>query len=697
MRKIITLGITLVLLLASVGMGDDTCMLPSHLDSDSFVTFNSPVIPPNQTMSGNFVYLGLFRPRKEGLWEGNVVKLGIDQEGRIIDRSGTPALDAKGNLRPDAAPFWATKDWADPLKHNYIHNTARNIYTYLGASHDLTAWSNAFKASNAILTAPLLGLEEGANISKLIDYIRGADAFDEDNDGITTENRSFITGDVMHSSPLVVQYLYPDGSSRSVVFFGANDGMLHAVLDVTTTADGSTTQYGQEIWAFIPPDQLHRLKKIPYDTAHTYFIDSSPKAYCIDVNGNGVLDVTDGDMILLICGERKGGKSYFCLDITDPERPAFLWRISPTNDTSLWHLPSAVAPNTIIPELGQTWSEPVFGRVKTDDDDLVGTPVFFIGGGYSPDNSAGKAILAINPLDGSLVRRFKNGVGEILGMDFSIPSSVAAIDEDGNGFTDKLYVGDTGGQIWRVGRFTDSNGDLLPFPQSNENINSWTAHRLFIAPSWPNRMFFYPPSVALENDYDLLLIGSGNREDPCDLDSLDRIYAIKDLHDDSTLTEDYLVDVTSSPSSLPDLDNNSADVDANGIVDRGWLIRLQNGEKVLDKGLLFNKVYYLTTFTPDGDLGVARSYALNYKTGVPVTLADEEGNDTWSGVKVIGVSIPSRPIIYVSQSKLKLFYMTATPSYGGGSVITPVPKLAILSVKPVLPSSNLFYLWWMIL
>ena len=193
------------------------------------------------------------------------------------------------------------------------------------------------------------------------------------------------------------------------------------------------------------------------------------------------------------------------------------------------------------------------------------------------------------------------------------------------------------------------------------------------------------------------MIGSGNREDPCDPDSSDRIYAIKDLHDNSTLTEDDLVDVTNPPSSLPDLDNNSADVDANGSVDRGWFIRLPDGEKVLQKGLLFNKVYYLTTFTPDAELGVARSYALNYKIGVPVLLVDEERNDTWSGVKVIGVSLPSRPIIYVSQSKLRLFYMTATPSYGGGSVTTPVPKLAILSVKPVLPSSNLFYLWWMIL
>ncbi|OPX39607.1 MAG: hypothetical protein B1H13_09430 [Desulfobacteraceae bacterium 4484_190.3] len=49
------------------------------------------------------------------------------------------------------------------------------------------------------------------------------------------------------------------------------------------------------------------------------------------------------------------------------------------------------------------------------------------------------------------------------------------------------------------------------------------------------------------------------------------------------MTEFDLVDVTEFPP-VPDLDDETADVDENGFVDRGWYIRLPAGEKVLAKG-----------------------------------------------------------------------------------------------------------------
>lgn len=699
MKKISLIGIVLLLFMASVGIGDDTCIFPPDQDSETFISFVAPVIPADGTTSGSFVYLALFKPKTGNFWEGNVIKLGLDDQGNIVDANAELALDSEGNLKPDAEPFWATKDWADISKPNYVHNSNRKIYTYLGSSQSLTDSTNEFKLSNALITAPILG-NPTHTVQEIIGYVRGADVFDEDGDGDISENRSFIAGDVMHSTPLIVRYPYPDGTSQTYVYFGANDGMLHAVHDAYTASNGNLTTLGEEAWAFIPPDQLHRLKDMVEGEGHTYYVDASPKAFTIDVNEDGIIDSSDGDRIILICGERKGGTSYFALDITDPEDPKFLWMISPFDHTSSLNLPSGAGPDVIVPELGETWSEPVFGKVKTADDDTVGTPVFFIGAGFSADNSAGKAILAINPIDGSVVKRFKNGIAGITQMNFSIPSTVAAIDEDGNGFIDKLYVGDAGGQIWRVGRFTDSEEEPLPFPQSNENIFSWKAHRLFTTPPSPKRPFFYPPSVVFEKGYDLLLTGTGNREDPCDTSSSDRIYAIKDLHDDITLTELDLVDVTdlessTNPNLFPDLDNETADVDKNGYVDRGWFIRLAPGENVLEKGLLFNKVYYVTTFTPDGGQGTARLYALSYKTGAPA-LFTENGNDTWS--KIVGVGVPSKPIMYIGRTKLRLFASTATSLVGGpGPGPATSAEAAILEIQPLAPSSNLFYLWWIIL
>jgi type IV pilus assembly protein PilY1 len=127
-----------------------------------------------------------------------------------------------------------------------------------------------------------------------------------------------------------------------MVFFGANDGMLHAVLDVTdpdVETDGDETNHGTEAWAFIPPDQLSRLKDILEGSTHQDYVDSSPKVYFKDVDEDGLVD--DGDQVILICGLRKGGASYFALDITNPTAPEYLWRISSTNDVySPWSFPN---------------------------------------------------------------------------------------------------------------------------------------------------------------------------------------------------------------------------------------------------------------------------------------------------------------------------------------------------------------------
>ena len=691
-RKILFLMLILFPFMASVGVGDDTCLIPSG--GGAYHSFVAPVIPPSETKSGKFVYLAQFKPHHGPFWEGNVVKLGLDEQGTIVDRGGDPALDSDGSLKPNAKPYWATRDWADLYQSNYVHNSARNICTYLGVSPHLKDTSNEFDPANTMLTPAVLG-NPSHTTSEIINYIRGADVFDEDGDGDTTENRGFITGDVLHSEPLVVEYNYPDGTSQTMVYFGANDGMLHAVLDTKVDTNGTTTNYGEEAWAFIPPDQLHRLRLIVEGTGHEYFVDSSPKAYIEDIDGDGVLDTSDGDRIILVCGERKGGRSYFALDITDPEDPLFLWRISASNDTAVLGLPSGAGPDVVIPELGQTWSEPEFGIVKTFDNDTQGTSVFFIGAGFSPNNSSGKAIIAIRVMDGTVLRIFKNGVAGATGMDFSIASPVAVVDEDANGFVDKVYVGDLGGQIWRLGRFTDSEGDPLPFPQTDENIMNWEAHLLFQAnappaPAQP-RKFFYPPSVALEKGYDLILTGTGDREDPCNPTSSDRIYAIKDTHEDVTLSELDLVDVT-VPGITPDLENPTADVDANGRIDRGWYIRLAAGEKVLAKGLLFNKVYYVTSFLPNQDCGMARLYAVDYKSGGP-SLFTEHGKNIWS--RVIGIGIPSRPIMFIHKTILKLFASTSTSplSHSGSSSVSGA---AILEIEPLAPPSNLFYLWWVL-
>jgi hypothetical protein len=764
-------------------------------------TFTAPVVPVTRTTSGNRIYMAFFKPGEQNFWEGNVTKFGLSNDNEIVDKDGDPATWPNGAMRDGAEPYWATIDWADPNKSNYMNNQTRNIYAYLGTT-DLNNASNAFNSAN--ITAVMLGnptdvIVNGNTVTgkdKVVNYVRGADVFDDDEDGNTTENRAIITGDVLHSEPSIFKHSYADGSSKTMVYFGANDGMLHAVLDTTAGSGGSSvTSYGTEAWAFIPPDQLHRLKDMIEGTEHPYYVDSTPKIFFYDLDNDGVLETGDGDRVILVCGERKGGTGYFALDVTDPLDPQYLWRVSqyqdyiygtlemtdvvgtwPADDWAVhwinddpssgaydawvhfdgapagnvfryqyrttaplkvgdlvfsWinresasvygtvaaiseDVPFSASPTTVIPELGETWSEPQFGRVKTASG--VDTHVVFVGGGYSSDNSKGRTVLAINVFTGQVVKQFTSG------MTYSFPGTVSVIDEDGDGYTDKVYAGDLGGQMWRFASFTNpDDGSALTFPECNEIINHasypWTGQVFFKTDENNSRKFFYPPSVTLEKGYDLVFMGTGDREDACcnnvsptecSSSEPDILCAVKDTHSSTPIIGEQdisgvlypkdLVDVTDPSDPLPNLNDSESDVDGNG-PDKGWYIRLVDGsdtavgEKALAESTVFYKVFYITTFTPNDDPcmpgGESRLYALSYLTGGAAM--DFDDDDTNDRSVIIGGGIPSKPVMVIRDSGTNLLISIGSTNPDDQSEDV---SAGVLVIDPVVPDLNFFYLWW---
>jgi len=846
-------------------------------------TFTAPVVPVTRTTSGSDIYLAFFKPVQQNFWEGDVSKFGIDLDTlQITDVNGDPATYSNGALKETAEPYWSTKDWArDPVstpvgaKPNGIHNSARNIYTYLGYNKTLADGSNHFKTTNTYLTDSVMGYPT-SNKNNIINYIRGADVYDEDDDGLITENRAVITGDVLHSEPAVFQYLYSDGSSKTMVFFGSNDGMLHAVYDIEVSSGGTETLHGSEAWAFIPPDQLNRLKDMIEGIGHQYYIDSSPQIYFKNVNMyDNTVDAGDGDKVILICGERKGGNSYFALDITNPLSPVFLWRIgysssgtlmfsniyqydagtaqdgyfkdndplveycppsygSATVDgtlkgilaydnltgtfsvgdivsgatsgakgtitsidagtgtlsledirhkTGAWGIYGAfnddedlivagnviasangilydislnydnltmpftkdkwvrnidpyveeqplaygyiqttipLNPDVLIPELGESWSEPQFGLVlmhSIGDAGYAadeGTPVMFIGGGYSSDNSKGNAVLAINVETGAIVKMWSSSPDSSVnthtaGMNYSFASSVRIIDSDSNGFIDKLYIGDLGGRMWRFGNFTDSLGALLDFPDNDENINNWTGQVIFntgcgegdgncINGADDNsnglidepRKLFYPPSVTLQRGYDLVFMATGDRENACDTATYDGLYAVKDDHSSNSYEPGDLINVTDEATApVPNLDGP----------DLGWYINLSEGEKALSTGIVFYKTYYMTTFRPwsPDDLnydpclpgGPARLYAVDYKTSGSVFDGGTSGRSIF-----LGGGIPSRPVMIIPPCGIPKLFVSVGSTDESNPDSDGAFGAGVVSINPLAPSFNFFYVWW---
>ena len=325
--------------------------------------------------------------------------------------------------------------------------------------------------------------------------------------------------------------------------------------------------------------------------------------------------------------------------------------------------------------MGQTWSAPQLGQIQG------GKWVAFISGGYdeNQDNqpvvasdTKGRAVYVVDISNGSLIWSYSNAKNS--NMKYCIPSDIARVDTNGDAYIDRLYVGDTGGQVWR-------------FDIGDPDTSSWDAKVtiLFDANKGQSlkRKIFYPPDVTLEKgNFEMIFLGTGDREHPKDTTKVDRLYAIKDKNPSSPLSESDLVDVTQD--LLQEGTDSQKTSTLNALqTQSGWFIQLnQNlGEKCLSNSVLFYGDIYYTTFTPVFgnpsdpcflDQGIARIYALNYQTGDAVfnldgvgTLSDLKRSDR---SEEIGTSIPSGVIVtFIGGTAV------AYGGVGGGVYRPPLP------------------------
>jgi type IV pilus assembly protein PilY1 len=654
-------------------------------------SYTAPVVPISQmqkTTSDSKIYLALFEPSENAFWAGNIKKFGLVMEdqlaldlqvGDVVDVNGNAATDATGYILDTAVSRWG----AGEPDGGYVQaggvgqvlltrTTPRSLHTYLGHTTVLADPSNAFVLDNSSITPERLGFDEGETSARdrLIRFIHGHDAYDEDGDSDTDEKRRWILGAFLHSRPEIVHY----DDATTVIFAGANDGMLHAFDDAT----------GEELWAFIPPDLLGKLKSLRGTTLE-YYVDGSPRAVVMDLDLDGSIEPEEGDQVILVFGERRGGNHYYALDVSDPTSPLLLWDISPAahhddDDDDDDGMGSEFA------EMGQSWCTPVFGRIAYGN-----RLVAFLSGGYDTNqdddpvlvnDTMGRGLYIVELATGDLL--WKYTYHEDPDMLWSIPSDVAALDTTDNGFIDRLYVGDTGGRLWR-------------YDIGARNPEQWTARLLFDANLQDDgrQKIFYPPDVTLEENYAFLFFGTGDRAHPKNETVLNRVYAIKDLDSGAVISEDSLVDVTNDLLQDPDTDDDVKALireDLNS--GNGWFIRLEErvGEKVLAPPMVFFGVAYFTTFSPTqgsaddpcyvGE-GHGQLYALDYKTGEAVINLDTE-NDPVGGITLgrsdrsldIGSGIPSRLVVAILGGRVSAYVGI------GGGILHPhiEPGIAFVSL-----------------
>lgn len=596
------------------------------LDSQS--TFTAPTVSVNsfnRARTLNDLFISLFEPTGTTHWPGNLKKYELSSDGEIIDARGQPAVNpATGFFFNNARNFWldaaAPADGADVKAGGAANRipAERFVYSNLVPAVVLTDSRNRIAAGNGALTDARMHTGNGRpTLEQVVAFINGVDAADHDQDASFSEARNQM-GDPLHSEAVTVTY----GPSDTTVYFATNDGFLHAI-------DADT---GVEKWAFIPEEFLADQVELFLDEA----VDS--KNYGIDGNlriqqigdSDGVVEKTDGERVYLFFGMRRGGDAYYALDVTTPTAPELLWRHD----------------STTLPGAGQSWTSATPTRINVDSPNQSASKlVVVLGGGYDASqdgaaaaiDDAGNSIYIVDSENGSLLWHGTHTGGDKSfsvdgkSMSYSIPADVKVLDFDGDGFADRMYAADMGGQIWR---FDVRNGET----PANLIVGGVIA-QLGAAPNEdPDlssvRRFYYAPDVALASlpnrSFIHIGIGSGHRGHPLGKDAHDRFYALRDMDALRPLTDQQYRDYT--PITDADLEPVTSVNTTVSSTQKGWKLELNTaaGEKVLAEARTFNNQVFFTTFTPDGGTanqcepraGTNRIYVMNVVNAAPVMNLD---------------------------------------------------------------------------
>ena len=663
-------------------------------------TFSSPAVSVNafnRATNLEDLYFTLFKPTDGERWEGNLKKFKLEFDADslpfVADKNHNPAIDvATGFFKDSSVSYWTTAadapDGAETAKGGAAGMLAlsspRNVYTFTGAyagatgvlkpsDGDLTSTVNKLYPPNVLITDAMLGgvaakpnviyYSNGTEYTMpfrrgLLAWAWGRDILDVDADRHSIEARRDM-GDPLHAEPALVQYgLTAGGDPDLVAYVATNDGYLHAIDTIT----------GKENFAFVPQEMLPKLQNIFDDTGvngKAYGLDGNVISWINDVDRDGEISGA-GEHVYLYFGMRRGGRYIYSMDVTNRNAPELRWVIEGgTGDYA---------------ELGQTWSSPNVEKIKIGG---VEKTVLIFGAGYDVTqdvritrgtDSVGRGIFIVDADTGDLLwRAGPDGSADLqlTEMKYSIPARIKPIDIDGDSYMDRLYVGDMGGQLWRIDIDNKSTGN---------NISATGGRIADLAVDGDvneNRRFYNPPDVALileegQAPYISIIAASGFRAHPLQTDTHDRVYMIRDYDvyqvptDYTTVTEADLFDTTDNIiGEGAQVDVDTAKASLNGA--QGWYITFNEidgsfvGEKALSEPLILNGVAIFTTFIPasagltsntcKANDGTGAIYFVNVVDGTPTYENTGDANQTRADRRMFLArgGIPPTPRVIITE------------------------------------------------
>ncbi|MDH6167929.1 type IV pilus assembly protein PilY1 [Variovorax boronicumulans] len=530
---------------------------------------------------------------------------------------------------PSTAPVWTSSTTLEAQLANGGWDTARRIATWDGSK------GVAFRAGS-VTSAQLAALAPAyattTSSTDYLNYLRG----DRKNEATSTvaestralRSRALLLGDIVNakvtpvgppstgysdkSNPGYAAFKTKWAARPTMVYVGANDGMLHAF---NGTLDGATA--GTEQFAYVPAalfqgangtpqvDGLAQLGNPKY--AHRYYVDATPVVYDMDLNsaGGAFTTASSGNGAdwhsLLIGGLGKGGRSYYAIDVTDP---ASMDSEAAVAGKVKWEFTD--------PTMGYSYGAPTVAKTRK-----YGW-VVILTSGY--DNSDGKGHLYIvNPRNGALLEKIDTPTSSN-----GLAQASSFITDFADNTADAVYAADLDGQLWRFD-LTAAKGSSAAYPaptllatlaDSSGNAQPVTTAPLIEINPVTRKRF--------------VLLGTGKLLDSSDVNSkaAQSFYAILDGTGGSfnavktPITRSQLMQV-SDPTTGITLSNTSM----------GWYLELGTDSTVswrmVSTPSAFNGLVAFSSLLTTGDAcspsGRSRIYILNYGSGQSVLLPARTG------------------------------------------------------------------------
>jgi type IV pilus assembly protein PilY1 len=636
------------------------------------------------------------------------------------------------NKLPDPTTQRSSTDFLSDNDRRYIKTWKDNNGNGAVNANEVVSFTSAN------FTSPLVD-------NQVVNWLRGQNSttlrprevrVDTNSDGIADSTVTWRLGDVINSSPTVVSRpaenfdlvwddpTYKDFylnyfNRRTMIYFGGNDGMLHAInggfysednksycrqLNTNGSCVDSGLELGAEMWAYVPFNAHPHLSCLAdKQYRHQYLVDLKPKVFEVQIfekdldhpNGWGTILVTgfkfggDGQQDL-VRDSQYFGSSFFIFDITNPEKtPTFLGEFTYDGEYTL----------------GYAINEPTVVAVK----DSVGEKHWYMLMGTGPLTPAGsstqKAQVIVVPLkqlvsttntanpnfslrlddDKTKPTMTKMGVLSLSDSNSAMGTGFAAVDYNFDFFVDMMYYGTvvtpnngpmTGGvhrlkieaepdpSKWERKEMTNTGGPMtgginVGFKNKNVWVYFGTGKFWDVSDKTDLRtQWLYgimEPKKTNSNAYNFSQIPVGSLLDVTDF--YVRPDGLGTLFCKSTNS------TTCLPSGVVTVEDLEKHIRDTPNID-GWRRALPTtGERVLVEPSLFGGITNFVTSVPSNDYCVAggssKLYALYYLTGTAwkENVFGDASGDYVPFIVDLGQGIFSRPSLHLGkQQGVKLYF-----------------------------------------